>query len=588
MELVRKRDSSASPAILIALDIVVQRAMYELSDKVVRRRARGADETPRSSPSTVNSEAIQCVEDCVSIMHNVAIPMCLAEQAAVGLGFLAENTSNHAVGIGCKMSTLNRQLQELLAWTTLHNQSKLPINFDPGNDQSPPQRSLENMVDQTFNATINESVINLSEEVPLYILMKMSKVVTQQMGAQTMIQKIGSTTGNIFFCEDSFAIDFTANTSDRAGILKPDNVAAIQSFLDVEKIVEMDISVESALKHVKACLKDTANVSMEILRVAYQRYPELASRMEADVEKIQAIGNQMVDRFAGMKSARQNQYPVLLSALTKYEQLQECLDREEKERISVLRKLAKVLERSLSNAGFADVKNENSRARFVNLRMLSPDPKTRQNVPCTLVLESQLPVMSTKYVADYINLDATGKVKLFLDIIKKFIKSHGICDTSKGFLSSFAWQVLGLHVLMREQLLPNIHSAATSNSFGLSSPLPPLDQLRRVTTERFSAVSVVNLLDRFFRYYVEGFQLFSSVVTLRNQGETLSKAVWQKTPVLWRLSIEDPFELTEHRNAYDLGSTLSRPGQLTVSISFSEFFYFLFVTPSAQFLCDIS
>jgi hypothetical protein len=536
--------------------------MYELTDKVSRKDHIGVDtEFSAIVSSHANMEGIRHIENCVSILHNLAIPMCHAEQAAVGLGYLADSNSPHS--IGCKMSTLNRQLQELLAWTTLQNQSKLPINFS--DDVS--SQAAESLIDQMLVLTIEESMMNLSDDVALHIAMKLSMVISLQMGAQSTIQKCGSASFPVFFCEDMFTLDFAVNTSERAGILKPDDPELVAAYARSEKAIHLEVAMEASLKHIKACLKDFASVSMDILRQIYQNFPELSVRWEKDMEVIQSLGNQLLEQFTSAKNMRHNQYPLLMATVNKYEQMQEYLEHEEKDRIVQLRKVAKALERTCREAGFLEVRNENSRARFVNLKMLSYDSASFQSIPCMVILDSQLPNIATRCLAEYISLDGTGKISLFFDIIRKFVKSHGICDSAKGFLSSFAWMVLALHVLLREQLVPNIHTSMMNSTIGgglaESDSLPPMEHLRRVTTERFANISIVQLFDRFFRYYVEEFDLFSAVITLRRQGDLLPKGIWKKAPVLWRLSIEDPFELATSRSACDLGSTMSRPGQLT-------------------------
>lgn len=534
--------------------------MYELSDKVTRKESAIDSDYSVLLSSHANMEGMRHIENCVNIMHNLTIPLCHAEQAAAGLGYLLEANAQHS--IGCKMSTLNRQLQELLSWTTLQGQSKLPINFPEGAGPQP----VETVIDQALAMTIDENMVSLHEDVAMLIVMKFSKIIPQHMGVQTTIQKCGAASFPTFFSEEMFTLDFAVNTNERAGILKTDDpeLAALHSLS--EKVVHFEVAIDAAIKHLKACMKDFLSTSMDILRQIYQNFPELSVRWEKDVEMMQSIGHQLMEQFAGMKTMRHNQYPLLMATVNKYEQMQDYLERDEKDRIAQLRKVAKSLERACRDAGFLEVKNENSRARFVNLKMLSFDSSSYQSVPCMVILDSQLPVIATKFLAEYMSLDGSGKLRLYFDAIKKFIKSHGICDTSKGFLSSFAWMVLGLHVLLREQLIPNIHGAfvaSYSNTTGVVSPVPPMDQLRRTTTERLANVSIIQLLDRFFRYYVEEFDLFAAVVSLRNQGDVLPKTMWKKGAVLWRLSIEDPFELAMNRCACDLGSTLSRPGQLT-------------------------
>jgi len=198
-----------------------------------------------------------------------------------------------------------------------------------------------------------------------------------------------------------------------------------------------------------------------------------------------------------------------------------------------------------------------------------------------------MPIQMTQLLYDYITLDPSGKVRDYLQTIKLFASSHHISDPAGGYLSITAWYVMALHVLLKHKLVPNIHMSRlyrhTKEGGGVAttvtiSPRPPTPV---TLTEDQQAVLVETpllvLLDLFFRYYVEQIDIFSSIVTLRDEGSLMPKSKWPANPVLWRISIEDPFEsVGGFVKPYDLGCTLSRPGQLTVLILFF-FIYFLFL-----------
>eukprot|EP01034_Spumella_vulgaris_P043001 gene43001-53361_t len=93
---------------------------------------------------------------------------------------------------------------------------------------------------------------------------------------------------------------------------------------------------------------------------------------------------------------------------------------------------------------------------------------------------------------------------------------------------------------------------------------PRLQYLPAKYVTKIENTSIFEMLDLFFRYYVEVFDVFGDVVSLKERGETLSKSAWPKSPVvLWRMSIEDPFDNVSSLQPADLGASLSRPGQLT-------------------------
>jgi hypothetical protein len=124
-----------------------------------------------------------------------------------------------------------------------------------------------------------------------------------------------------------------------------------------------------------------------------------------------------------------------------------------------------------------------------------------------------------------------------------YVKCHRICGAATGFLSTFAWYVMALHVLLRFEYLPSnllnhvyndVHAITEREQLDLFhfSELP----IQYVT--KIQTTSLFELLDRFFRYYVEDIDLFSKVITLRDGGKLLAKADWSRPPVLWRMSIE--------------------------------------------------
>eukprot|EP01035_Chromulina_nebulosa_P018060 gene18060-23707_t len=84
---------------------------------------------------------------------------------------------------------------------------------------------------------------------------------------------------------------------------------------------------------------------------------------------------------------------------------------------------------------------------------------------------------------------------------------------------------------------------------------------------RLEEISILRMLELFFRYMTEEFDILGSVVTLRGKGEAIPKNQWRlDPPVMWRLSIEDPFDhaVENITRPHDLGTTLTRPGQIQV------------------------
>ena len=100
--------------------------------------------------------------------------------------------------------------------------------------------------------------------------------------------------------------------------------------------------------------------------------------------------------------------------------------------------------------------------------------------PCSVSID--LPSESGKQhsalLRTYVHLDPTNKVRDFITTLRGFVKDQGIVgqmsgkeeinpcgqQVKTGCLSTYAWTVLAIHVLLKFQLLPNIHSHITTTT----------------------------------------------------------------------------------------------------------------------------
>ncbi len=250
------------------------------------------------------------------------------------------------------------------------------------------------------------------------------------------------------------------------------------------------------------------------------------------------------------------------------ESLSERADRREADRFNSIRKAAKGLEKGLKDAGYSYVRTVSHKTRFLSVKFAHQEYGMPEGgVPCCLVVHNVLPVQATNMLSAYLSIDRSGKVRDYLHVIKLFAKSHRIADPAGGFLSTFAWHTMAIHVLLRFGFLPNIHDdviyrfdsdptllvlGAAENGTMNGDYTGPQQQQQDVTfttprlmylparyVAKLEETSVLELLDTFFRYYVQSFDVFSSVVSLKGGGELLRKTDWPKSSaVLWRLSIE--------------------------------------------------
>jgi hypothetical protein len=93
--------------------------MYELSDKFVK-----GNDLSEIEINHIANDSQESIEDCISLLSNLAIPLCTKLQSQWNLGYLEPSLSSYS-----KMHTLNRQLQELLSWTSLVGQTAIPNSF---------------------------------------------------------------------------------------------------------------------------------------------------------------------------------------------------------------------------------------------------------------------------------------------------------------------------------------------------------------------------------------------------------------------------------------------------------------------------
>lgn len=339
--------------------------------------------------------------------------------------------------------------------------------------------------------------------------------------------------------------------------------------------------------------------------------PEVVLTVAEDAELIRRAGDSLVEKHFALRIDRINNAPVINQIMRKIEELQEFAEKSERERGNFVRRFSKSLDRVLKENRYLYVRMVTNKVRFTHVNFdyqISP----QLQVTCNVFGCNPIPVQMTEFLHSYISLDNTGKIRDYLQTIKLFAASHHISDPGSGFLSITAWYVMALHVLLRHNVLPNIHmhrmypvlskraraysdssistTTSTAASAGQNATAfqqgqggaqghsnsrastanallqPAFKELPAEYRERLQSTSLLVLLDLFFRYFVEQINLFTSVITLRDQGTVLPKTKWLGNPVLWRISVEDPFEPIGSIKPYDLGCTLSRPGQLTVRV----------------------
>jgi DNA polymerase sigma len=117
----------------------------------------------------------------------------------------------------------------------------------------------------------------------------------------------------------------------------------------------------------------------------------------------------------------------------------------------------------------------------------------------------------------YLQWDPTGTLRQLLLLIKRFAKSRGIADASSGYLSSYAWVLLGLHALLRLRYLPVLTPEFSADGLPVGFLLDP--EYVPEGSRRLSATPVSVLFYQVLHYFSAEFDVSRSTATLRGRGE---------------------------------------------------------------------
>lgn len=133
-------------------------------------------------------------------------------------------------------------------------------------------------------------------------------------------------------------------------------------------------------------------------------------------------------------------------------------------------------------------------------------------VQCDLTRHRHYALLNSSLIRDYLEWDSSGTLRQLLLLVKLFAKRRGLADASCGYLSSYSWVVLSLHVLLRLRLLPVLVLAPeTQRGYMLDSSGVDCNGLRD------TPVSV--LLLRVLSYFSSELDVARCVATLRGHGE---------------------------------------------------------------------
>ena len=144
----------------------------------------------------------------------------------------------------------------------------------------------------------------------------------------------------------------------------------------------------------------------------------------------------------------------------------------------------------------------------------------------------------------------------YLLLIKRFVKTRKISNAAQAYLSSYAWTILGLHVLIRHGFLPStvLKNRGKTYCEGIDFTYDERQLLPASCLSLLSRVKLFQLFELFCEYCVS--LDLNIVVTLKDAGEVIKKSMVTnslfKMKYMW--GIEDPFETIESILPHNLTS----------------------------------
>lgn len=582
---------SLTAASLVALDIVAQVAMSTLSDKihssVVPAAAPGASDLV-FVPVPVS--ASKTLESCSAALNAMAAQREVALAEAVNSGNIPKDGTKFA------SNKLAEVLQQQLWWCCGKKDLHDPLEGKEFGSQR------ARFCDDLFASLVNKERSALPPTTPapgeglntisyrLQLALASQGVSVKLCGAAGM-EVMGFFHGAGVTCSTEAVVDLLA-TSAELEHQEEECRAAARTLNREIKTLEMTLAEEmeqvASLKHCQFCVEELRKYLAEVKAQMFESSSEADSAqavaMTQHLAKIGADGTMLCrqgERFIdeeklGWATTQGQQLGAKLDRLVKLKaEAKNAMNEVDMLRAHRLSEVCgTVSSAGHRDKGFSHVAGHDKCIQFYcKVEDMRPAGLTLTDVQCNLVVGCSLHECRSRLLRCYLRLDASGKVNCFIAAVRLFVKCHGLSTE----LSSYAWAVLAVHMLLRFGYLPNIQqnfNQALTNKDGAridrrycvgvdvtfieGAELPP------ACVEKLARTSVFELLHTFCRYLSAQCDMISNVFTMRGRGEVILKQIWGevKENVLWRISIEDPFECSGTYRPCDLGRNVTRTGQI--------------------------
>ena len=550
-----------SPAMVVAFDAVSKKAFQELSGKVDKFNIQNGGVNGHVTQSKDN--LVNCINALEEFINNP-----LYAQSKDMIPFSSEN--------------LLQSLIDEVNWCTLSPiKTEKMSQVDNSLNNAFNNKTFLQSIDQIFYQLKTDiflpedwidSISHIKSKLQLLLDANMKNVTIAEHGA--IVIGLGNSSTEVDFVVniaetelfESECLNSRKDISRRISILEN----SLRRELDFDNAVKfLQICISDLRTHMRECMKGNSSHDNST------RFRDF-SKLNTDTDVMCKSGDRYIENILNEIQSQRLQ-PSLKALLEQLKALRIQLD-EVVESIEVIKTQTLLnLSCNISQIGYSNLRITKKRQESVINFVDNESPL--QPMACSVILNKQIYPYSSRFIAAYYNLDSTGKVKLFAGIIQSFSKEHNLNIE----LSSYAWNVMVIHFLLRFGYLSNIqyvdnsYSAVKAKINDITIEFMEGLSLSRTCQEKLSQTSLFELLVKFFRYYSFDADIFGHVFTLRKLGDIIPKSGWSKLKpkVLWRFCLEDPFETGMCESPNDLGESLTYNGQAKVFKTMSMAYFAL-------------
>ena len=582
---VGKVDPISMYSFLAPLDLITQRMMYELSDKVVESSIYSTQLLPYEISYrdyycqfiAIINYVSKPVEEYISryVIYAIFINFINLHYAYL-ISFMTNNVAQYFFK---KSLTLSRQLLELLCWCSPYHQMLPPIGTMPKSVNV--NDSLIKLLSDEYNITIDNQIsatwMSVSEHMRVTLGSLLSISINDRVSA-SLLNGTGITSLGIF--------GMTLHSHMQSNLLSQCNSNIIEFSLSLNEH-EMHCLTQSnnnncrrdqgvSSRHFKTLLKETRSISESLMADLMSAM----SSMNKSTKGVAESGEKLIPRDDLKLFAKRNaDMSLLCSATDKLKVVEAAVSISTSVGTTVNKEVAISLINKISNGltsfGY-------SSQNYIPPSSLDSDKTMAVNLPFSVHVKdvegfgaygitSKLPLgcsityldlsydkvcMSLRQLTNEASTSC-DTMKVFISIVLVFVKQHKLIDLTDGNLSVSAILHMIVHFFLKKKLIQIDRSISTHISYKWNNDC-------EVDGGSMESCDPITLLHKFCYYYSYEFNIFDDVVSITSEKSVHKSLKSQyRSCVMWRLYIEDI-----SNSAVDMGSSLTRPGQIQLFKAF--------------------